>query len=201
MIHIIGLGGVGFWLTTGLTRVVPAHTIQCWDDDTLAGGTGAGRLPWGPPSTTKVDLLRGYLMMVHADTVLPAFKLQRFSGLSGVSAGDIVIDCTDMPINTRRRMWQVARKRGARMLRVSYDGRGSTLVVSTGLPMWVPEGGGYSAIPSMALSLATGGIGAEAIKRFLDNPVDSFTFSFSVEAAMQQEMVLPTGVAHETSTS
>lgn len=185
MIHIIGLGGVGFWLTTGLTRVVPAHTIQCWDDDTLAGGTGAGRLPWGPPTTTKVNLLKGYLMMVHADTVLPTFNERRFSGLSGVNPGDTVIDCTDMPINTRRRMWSVTRGKGAKLLRVSYDGRGSTLVVSTGLPLMAPAEGGYSDIPSMSLSLATGGIGAEAVKRYLDNPVESFTFSFSVEEAMK----------------
>ena len=185
MIHIIGLGGVGFWLTIGLTRVVPPNQIQCWDDDTLAGGTGAARLPWAPPTTAKVDLLRGYLMMVQGDHVLPQFNNRRFSGLSGLTVGDTVVDCTDMPINTRKRMWQIARKREAQMLRVSYDGRGSMIVVSTGLPLFAPPAGGYAAVPSLALSLAAGGIGAEAVKRYLDNPIPSFTFNISVEEFMK----------------
>ena len=185
MIHVIGLGGVGFWLTVGLTRIVPANELQCWDDDTLDGGTGATRLPWGTAPTKKTDLLRGSLAMVHADSVLPIVNDKRFSGLSGLNTGDIVIDCTDMPINTRRRMWQVTRKRGAKLLRVSYDGRGSTIVVSTGLPLMAPQVGGYAAVPSLALSLAAGGIGAEAVKRYLDNPVEHFTFSLSVEEAVK----------------
>lgn len=186
MIHVIGIGGVGFWLTVGLTRVVPADQLQCWDDDTLAGGLGATRLPWGTPETKKIDLLQGYLSMVHGDRVLPVFNERRYSGLIGVQAGDTVIDCTDMPLLARKRLWTISRNKGARMLRVSYDGRGSTLLVSTGLPFHATPEGGYAAVPSLALSLAAGGIGAEAVKRYLDNPVESFTFSFSVEDAMKQ---------------
>ena len=185
MIHIVGLGGVGFWLTVGLTHAIPANTIQCWDNDTLTGGTGAARLPWAPPSTTKTDLLRGYLTMVHGDSVLPTFVNRRFSGLTGIADGDTVIDCTDMENNLRKRMWQVARKRGARLLRVSYDGRGSMLVVSTGLPLFAPGPGGYAAVPSLSLSLAAGGVGAEAVKRYLEQPTNNFTFALSIEEAMK----------------
>lgn len=185
MIHIVGLGGVGFWLTVGLTHAIPPNTIQCWDDDTLTGGTGATRLPWAPPSTTKTELLRGYLMMVHGDSVLPTFVNRRFSGLNGITEGDTVIDCTDMATHIRKRMWSIARKHGARMLRVSYDGRGSMLVVSTGLPLFAPGPGGYAAIPSLSLSLAAGGVGAEAVKRYLDSPTPSFTFALSIEEAMK----------------
>lgn len=185
MIHIIGLGGVGFWLTVGLTRMVPPDQLQCWDDDTLSGGLGATRLPWGPPETKKCALLRGYLTMVHGDTLIPQFVERRYSGLSGIETGDTVIDCTDMPLLARKRLWTISKNKGARMLRVSYDGRGSTLLVSTGLPLCAPPEGGYTAVPSLALSLAAGGIGAESVKRYLDNPVESFTFSFSVEEAMK----------------
>jgi hypothetical protein len=185
MIHIIGLGGVGFWLTVGLSRSVPPDQLTCWDNDTLAGGTGANRLPWAPASTPKIDLLRGFLMMTMGDQVFPQFHNTRFSGLSGLTAGDTVIDCTDMPMNTRKRMWQISRKRGASMIRVSYDGRGSMIVVSTGLPFLAPAEGGYAAVPSLALSLAAGGIGAEAVKRYLDCPVEHFTFSISVEELMK----------------
>lgn len=186
MIHIIGLGGVGFWLTVGLSRVVPLDQLHCWDNDTLSGGTGAARLPWGPANTKKVDLLRGYLSMVCADTIMPVFSDSRFSGMSGISTGDTIIDCTDMPLFPRKRMWGVSRNKGAKVLRVSYDGRGSTVVVSTGLPLLAPPEGGYAAIPSLALSFAAGGIGAEAVKRYLDNPVESFTFGFSIEEAMKE---------------
>lgn len=187
MIHVVGVGGVGFWLTVGLTRVVPADQLQCWDNDTLTGGLGATRLPWGPPSTKKIDLLKGYLTMVLGDRTFPVFVDRRYSGLSGITEGDTVIDCTDMPLHTRKRLWTISRKKGAKLLRVSYDGRGSTLLVSTGLPIHAPAAGGYSAVPSLALSLAAGGIGAEAVKRYLDHPVEYFDFSFSVENAMKGE--------------
>lgn len=184
MIHIIGLGGVGFWLTVGLSRLVPVDQIQCWDDDTLEG-TGATRLPWGPTRTKKVDLLCGYLRMVHADTNVPKVIERKFSGLLGIEQGDLVVDCTDMPVNTRRRMWSSAKNRGARLLRVSYDGRGSVVVISTGLPLASSATGGYAAMPSLALSLAAGGLGAEAVKRYLENPVEYFTISLSIQEAMQ----------------
>lgn len=185
MIHVVGLGGVGFWLTVGLSRVVPLDQLRCWDNDTLAGGTGAARLPWGPATAKKVDLLRGYLSMVCGDSVMPVFTDRRFSGLSGINKGDTIIDCTDMPLGTRKRMWAISRNKGASLLRVSYDGRGSTVVVSTGLPLLAPAAGGYAAVPSMALSFAAGGIGAEAVRRYLDKPVPSFTFGFSIEEAMK----------------
>ena len=185
MIHIVGLGGVGFWLTVGLSRVIPSDQLQCWDDDTLTGGAGAARLPWAPPATKKCDLLRGFLSMVFADAVLPTFIDRRFSGLLQLNEGDIVIDCTDMPLDKRRRMWSIVKNKGARIIRVSYDGRGSTVVVSTGLPFMAPNAGGYAAVPSLALSFAAGGIGAEAVKRYLDNPVPHFTTTLSIEEAMR----------------
>lgn len=187
MVHIIGMGGVGFWLAVGLTRAIPPESIHCWDDDTLTGGTGAARLPWAPGATKKIDLLRGHLMMVYGDTLSPTMHDQRFTGRQGLTAGDLVVDCTDMPMASRKLMWGVVRKQGCRLLRVSYDGRGSTLVVSTGLPLFAPAEGGYSIIPSLSLSLAAGGIGAEAVKRFMDNFVDTFTFALSVESSMYPE--------------
>lgn len=184
MIHIIGIGGVGFWLTVGLSRTIPPNQLQCWDDDTLTGGTGAARLPWAPSSTKKIDLLRGFLTMVFGDTLLPTFTERKFSGLSGLTKGDIVIDCTDMPLTARKRMWRIVRKHEAAILRVSYDGRGSTVLVSTGLPLMAPAEGGYSAVPSLALSFVAGGMGAEAVKRYIDGPTPNFTISLSIEEAM-----------------
>jgi len=185
MIHIVGLGGVGFWLTVGLSRVVPPNLLQCWDDDTLTGGAGAARLPWAPPTTKKADLLRGFLSMVFADAILPSFVDRKFSGLLHLNAGDTVVDCTDMPLEKRRRIWTIVKNKGVHIIRVSYDGRGSTVVVSTGLPLLAPMAGGYTAVPSLSLSFAAGGIGAEAVKRYLDNPVPHFTTSLSIEEAMK----------------
>lgn len=186
MIHVVGLGGVGFWLALGLTRHVGSTNLHCWDDDTLAGGTGSARLPWGPDTTKKTDLLIGHLRMVYGDTSVPQVSERRFSGLLGVEQGDIVVDCTDMPLEARRRMWNCARKRGAKLLRVSYDGRGSVVVVSTGLPLAAPPEGGYAAVPSLALSLAAGGLGAEVVKRYIDTPKESFTIALSLQEAMQE---------------
>jgi hypothetical protein len=47
-----------------------------------------------------------------------------------------------------------------------------------------PAAGGYAAVPSLSLSLAAGGIGAEAVKRWIDKPVPSFTIGLSIEEAM-----------------
>lgn len=184
MIHIVGLGGVGFWLAVGLCKHIAPDSITCWDDDTLEGGTGSTRLPVGMPATQKADLLTGYLEMVHGFTTLPLIQTRRFSGLLQCNTGDLVIDCTDMAIEPRKRMWSTARNRGAKLVRVSYDGRGSTVVVSTGLPLSAPAQGGYAAVPSLALSLAAGGIGAECIKRLLDSPKDYFNVALSLEEAM-----------------
>ena len=184
MVHVIGIGGVGFWLTVALTRHITPNTIHCWDDDTLEGGAGAARLPWASSSTKKVDLLREHLTMVYGDMLLPTMHDQRFSGRTGLTPGDLVIDCTDMAIAARKLMWGVVRKQGCRLLRVSYDGRGSMVIVSTGLPLFAPVTGGYAAVPSLALSFAAGGIGAEAVKRFIDNPVDSFTLSLDIESTL-----------------
>lgn len=190
MVHIIGVGGVGFWLTVGLSKLIPAETIHCWDDDTLAGGHGAGRLPFAHSSTKKVDLLNGHLSMVYGDTMLPTMHDARFSGRTGLVTGDLVVDCTDMAITARKLMWGVVRNQGCKLLRVSYDGRGSTIIVSTGLPLFAPAEGGYSDIPSLALSLAAGGVGAEAVRRFMDAPVDSFTISMSIDALVHPPEVL-----------
>jgi hypothetical protein len=59
------------------------------------------------------------------------------------------------------------------------------VLVSTGLPLMAPAAGGYAAIPSLALSLTAGGIGAEAVKRYLDTPVPRFTIGLSIEEAMK----------------
>lgn len=184
MIHIVGLGGVGFWLAVGLSKLIQPDQITCWDDDTLAGGTGATRLPWGPDSSKKTELLSGYLRMVHAAIVTPAVMERRFSGLLGVNEGDLVVDCTDMPIESRRRMWNTARNRRAKLLRVSYDGQGSVVLVSTGLPLSAPPEGGYAAVPSLALSLLAGGLGAEVVKRYIDNPIEYFNIVLSIQEAM-----------------
>jgi hypothetical protein len=184
MIHIVGLGGVGFWLAVGLSKVVPSDNMKCWDADTLEGGTGHDRLPWGPPTATKTDLLAGYLSMVHNATSLPALQNRRFTGLLQVEAGDVVIDCSDMPLAERRRIWSTVRNKGAKPIRVSYDGRGSRVIISTGLPLTGAPAGGYANVPSMALSLAAGGLGAEAVRRYLAEPKESFTMSVSVEEGL-----------------
>lgn len=186
MIHIVGLGGVGFWLAVGLSKNIGPTTMTCWDDDTLEGGLGANRLPWAPPTTKKTTLLLGHLQMVYGQTILPNIQDRKFSGLLEVNTGDLVVDCTDMDIAPRRRMWTISRNKGAKLLRVSYDGRGSRVIISTGLPLYAPEKGGYAAVPSFALSLAAGGLGAEAVLRYLQEPVDKpFTISISIEEGIQ----------------
>lgn len=185
MIHIVGLGGIGFWCAASLTRMVSVENITCWDDDTLAGGNGSQRLPYGMDTTKKTGLLQGFVLMVLGGSQPPACIERRFSGLLNVNQGDLVVDCTDMAIEARRRMWTCARNRGAKLIRISYDGQGSIIIASTGLPLASPTSqGGYAAVPSLGLSLAAGGIGAEIVKRYIENPVESFTLHIPIQEIM-----------------
>ena len=183
MIHIVGLGGIGFWLTVGLARSVPHDNLTGWDHDTLSGGNGALRLPYAPHTTSKVDLLRGFLLVAMGQPNVPLLVPHRFTHYRarGLHAGDLVIDCTDMASRSRHTLWTYVQKQRAKMLRVSYDGRASTVVASTGLPLIAPVEGGYAEMPSLALSMAAGGIGAELVRRYIAKPITHFEFAISLQ--------------------
>lgn len=179
MIHIVGLGGVGFWLAAGLVRAIPPGTMTCWDNDNLTGGLGHRRLPSATPETNKTDLFRGFTLVTMGDTP-PVLQKALFTGNEAVN-GDFVIDCTDMPIARRRVMWNRAEKQGAKLVRVSYDGRESVVVVSNGLPFSAKKEGGYAEVPSLSLSLLAGGLGAEMVRLWMEKPDKFLEYQVSVK--------------------
>ena len=165
-LRVIGCGGVGFWLIAGLARS-GVRPIVAYDTDDLSGGLGHMRLPAATPTTLKVNLLRGFLAVNFPGGRLNeiTFVAERFTGKE-VNAGDIVVDCSDMSGDARRKVYKAVKQRKARYLRVSYDGAASVVAIAEGLPLVGDEShAGYSAIPSLALSLAAGGIGAEVIAK------------------------------------
>ena len=180
MIHIVGLGGVGFWLTVGLVRTISPREITGWDDDTLEGGRGHMRLPLATPQTAKADLLSGFLAVSMGELEQPNFVKARFTGRQAVSPGDLILDCTDMARRNRSLMWTAAKKAGAKCLRASYDGRLSTIVLSSGLPLIAPEEGGYSEIPTLSLSMAAGGMAAEIVRQYIQHPVEHLDMTISL---------------------
>lgn len=163
--HVVGAGGVGFWLTVGLIRS-QVRPIRIYDKDDLQGGLGHARLPVATPTTAKVDLLKGFLLVNFSPIAeLPAFINKKFTG-NEVNEGDLVIDCTDLSDIARKRIWNRAKKKGARCLRVSYDGANSVVVVAEGLPISGDKSAsGYSSVPSLGLSLLAGGLGSEVIAK------------------------------------
>lgn len=165
-IHLVGAGGVGFWTAVGLARFAVGNVIV-YDDDTLEGGLGHMRLPMAMPATRKVDLLVGFIRISVGGQV-PTVVAKRFTGRTEVRKGDLVVDCSDAELPARRRMWNAARKAGARCIRISYDGANGIIVVAEGLPFATISAGGYTNVPSFALSLAAGGIGAEIVHRMLE---------------------------------
>ena len=180
MIHVIGLGGIGFWLTVGLVRSVPSDQITVWDDDTLVGGRGHMRLPYALPETSKVDLLRGFLLVSMGEMSIPHFTKERFTGRGALNPGDLILDCTDMPRRNRSLMWTYSKKSGAKCLRASYDGKLSTIVLSSGLPLIAPEEGGYSEIPTLSLSMAAGGMAAEVVRQYIQRPIEHLDMTISL---------------------
>lgn len=165
-VRVIGAGGVGFWLVVGLARS-GVRPVMVYDTDDLQGGLGHMRLPVASPTTRKTDLLRGFLAVNFPGGKLGeiGYVAEKFTGREA-NAGDLVVDCTDMSGVDRRKVYEAVRKRKARYLRVSYDGAASVVVVAEGLPLVGDEThAGYAAVPSLALSLAAGGIGAEVIAK------------------------------------
>lgn len=160
VVYVIGAGGIGFWLAVSLAKA--DLRVVIYDDDNLEGGHGHERLPIALPSTLKVDLLTGFLRVNFGSA--PEVVRGRFTGKEA-GPGDIVADCSDMDGKTRRTIWTLVRKAGARPVRVSYDGAQSTVVVAEGLPLTGNESAaGYANIPSLPLSLLAGGLGGEVIR-------------------------------------
>lgn len=181
----VGGGGVGFYFCLAMLRAInDPKRIHLWDADDLRGGLGHARLPVASPETRKVDLLRGFARVAMGD-MPPTTHDAMFTGVE-CEAGDIIVDCSDATTGTagqsvewydaneptsRAAIWARARAKGARCIRISYDGAMSTVVVAEGLPLETASttrqqgGGGYSNLPTMALSFLAGGMGAEVISK------------------------------------
>jgi hypothetical protein len=176
-IHGIGCGGVGFWLYPCLLRA--GYEVVAYDDDDFSGGNGHLRLPKvGDPTTKKVTFARGFCLAVMGDMGLTPIT-QKFNG-DEVEAGDLVVDCSDMPLTARKVIWARAKERGARCVRVSYDGKDNTVVVAEGLPLAGRKLGGYATVPTLALSLVAGGVGATAVMKILNGYNDHIDFRISL---------------------
>lgn len=178
-VHQIGAGGIGFWMAVALARQHIDLTV--YDYDNLVGGLGWSRLPRpSNPEIKKVTFLRGFCLAVMGDQA-PKIVEGRFNGAGIVNAGDLVVDCSDMDLEVRRGIWTTCREAGARVLRVSYDGRNNTVVVAEGLPLVGRSGGGYAEAPDLALSFAAGGIGALVVQRILDGYAEHVEFQITLE--------------------
>lgn len=176
-IKIIGCGGIGFWLAVGLSRTGLEVTI--FDDDDLTGGLGHTRLPVARSNTHKVDLLIGFLRTQMGGN-MPTTVFEKFSGKE-TEVGDLVVDCSDMSGKARGAIYRRVIKAGGRYVRVSYDGANHTVVVAEGLPITVDQAAaGYSSVPSLALSLMAGGVGAECVAEMANKPVGFVEFQVSL---------------------
>jgi hypothetical protein len=168
-VHVVGLGGVGFYCYLALLRAIDADRLVGWDRDNLSGGLGHARLPVASPETMKADLVRGFARVSMGDK--PGITNKQFFTGAECTKGDIVVDCSDAGLESRREMWAKARAIGARCIRVSYDGEASTIVVAEGLPLETAgSNAGYASVPSLALSFAAGGIGAECVRLMIAKP-------------------------------
>jgi hypothetical protein len=180
---LVGAGGVGYWVSCALSRAGVKHTI--YDADTFEGGMGYTRLPKvSNPATKKVTHLRGFCLAVMGDTP-PTVVDKLFTGTE-VEAGDLMVDCSDMELGTlrskksRKSIWKIAQERGARCLRISYDGKNNTVVVAEGLPLFGRKSGGYSERPGFALSIMAGGVGAIAVQKILSGYLGHIEFQIQL---------------------
>lgn len=174
---VVGAGGVSFWLAVALARAGVEFTI--FDDDDLRGGLGFARMPKASATTKKVTLLRGHVIAVMGDRP-PTIVDRRFTAEDTLE-GDLIVDGTDMALPERKVLWEGARERGARLLRVSYDGKSNIVAVAEGLPLFGRQGGGYQSLPGLDLSFVAGGIGCMTVRKILSGHTDHIEFQVSVD--------------------
>ncbi len=165
---IIGAGGVGFWLTVSLMRDKPGLEVIVYDSDNFVGGFGSQRLPFvANKETKKVDFLRGFVKMAMRDEPPTVFPIKLDASMLTGLENTLLVDCSDMPLETRKPIWDAWRSReGNQILRVSYDGNG-IVVVARGLPFSTNPGGNYARVPTLAQSFWAGGVGAAAVEKLL----------------------------------
>lgn len=165
MIIIAGAGGVGFWTSLSLSRLL-AERIVVFDDDALEGA-GASRLlnvrPLGRAFEKKVHLLKFLASSVDV-------RAEKFSRAHAevLSAGDLLLDCTDLSVEQRQEFVELARERGAEYLRASYDLRADVFVVVVARGLGFsrnPQRGGYTFPPSIAHAMLAGGFVADVAYR------------------------------------
>lgn len=190
----IGSGGVGFWLITALNRSLP-HGVEliAYDADSFEGGLGHSRLPRvSNPATKKVNFLKGYSTMVMGDKA-PTVVAEFFTGAEA-REGDLVVDCSDMALEPRKLMWAAAEGRGAKCIRVSYDGLNETVVVAQGLPLAHKGKSGYRERPLLDLSFAAGGIGSIVVRKMLNGELSGhieFQISINEYLGLNNGIIAP----------
>lgn len=173
---VAGAGGVGFWLTWALCRMLAGSgvLVEVWDSDNFEGGNGFRRLPKpSKNSLAKVRLLQteiGFIMRDPVPNVYEKLLLPR-DFEEGDWKSTLVLDCTDMGQRDRNAFWDALEAAGAKGLRISYDGLGMA-TISPGPPMVGEMGeenddGGYAVMPHIGQSFLAAGAGACAVMYFL----------------------------------
>lgn len=193
-IHVVGAGGVGYWLAVALARDLSKDfSLTVWDNDTVEG-TGALRLPKASPDNTKVESLGGFVHYCMGNE-MPELNFRRLTPEEvnlHVKARDVVVDCTDSPTDERQELWAAIEVQEAHPIRVSYDGDDSVVVVSSDLPIAlgrVRSGGNYRRIPSLALSFVAGGLGAEVVRHLIGNDVEVFPDIFRIRISVVDQLI------------
>jgi hypothetical protein len=178
-ILVIGAGGVGWPLATGLAQGLPLGAELVVADDDVMEGSGAARLPKGHVSTfgrqsdfagrPKVDALASFIHYVGQQATLTTWA-ERIEPKQNRSMQDfdLVVDCTDASPDWRNAL-KAACSEGT-YLRVSYDIAGGRIfaIVSESVPFSLDmTTGGYQQAPSFNHAMLAGALGAEVILRRL----------------------------------
>lgn len=183
-IIVVGVGGIGFWLTWILCRQFSKSvtTIDIYDPDNLEGGTGDTRITGSARTKLfKVDLCTMQIRNIMRDRVPEQAYNRKFTPEDVARYQDpshtLIIDCSDGELPERRAWWDAARTAGFTIIRGSYEGRteqaGGVAVVANSLP-FVRTGdtaGGYNSRPSIALSLLAAGLVGEVVNELMSSGV------------------------------
>jgi molybdopterin/thiamine biosynthesis adenylyltransferase len=142
-ISVVGTGGVGYHVAK-LAAMSGIETIHLFDPDTF-DETNLNRvdLPMSSIGKNKAMVTKGVINFLRPETTVVAYPFKFQEATFGGT--DWIIDCTDNA-NIQALHQEIARKKGAKYMKVGYDGEHITLANNVG--EWGEAPGGYTITPS-----------------------------------------------------
>jgi len=142
-ISVVGVGGIGFWVSK-FAVLSGIENISVWDDDIFeAHNLNRIDIPLKFLGKNKTDVVRMMIESIRPDCNIHSFPF-RYSETTAEKC-NWVIDCTDN-ISSQTENQKIADKIGARYLKSGYNGE--HISINNRVAEWGEAEDGYTITPS-----------------------------------------------------